>query len=69
MTTENANFQVKVGEFEGPLDLLLGLIEKRKMHISDVSLAQVADDYISYLKELWKPEWARRLTLFWLLPP
>ncbi|HRZ30208.1 MAG TPA: segregation/condensation protein A [Candidatus Paceibacterota bacterium] len=44
------NFQVKVGEFEGPLDLLLNLIEKRKLHISQVSLAQVADDYIGYLK-------------------
>lgn len=47
MTTD---FQVRVGEFEGPLDLLLSLIEKRKMHISDISLAQVADDYIDFLK-------------------
>ncbi len=44
------DFKVKVGEFEGPLDLLLSLIEKRKLHISQVSLAQVADDYIGYLK-------------------
>lgn len=44
------DFKVKVGEFEGPLDLLLNLIEKRKMHISQVSLAQVADDYVTYLK-------------------
>ena len=43
-------FKTKVGEFEGPLDLLLSLIEKRKMHISQVSLAQVADDYVNYLK-------------------
>ena len=43
-------FKIKVGEFEGPLDLLLSLIEKRKLHISQVSLAQVADDYIGYLK-------------------
>lgn len=43
-------FKTKVGEFEGPLDLLLVLIEKRKMHISQVSLAQVADDYVNYLK-------------------
>jgi len=48
MTT---NFQVRVGEFEGPLDLLLSLIEKRKMHISDISLAQVADDYIDFIKK------------------
>ncbi len=44
------NFQVKIADFEGPLDLLLNLIEKRKMHISQVSLSQVADDYVNYLK-------------------
>lgn len=43
-------FAVKVGEFDGPLDLLLGLIEERKMHINDVGLAQVTDDYLSYVQ-------------------
>ncbi len=42
-------FKVKIGDFEGPLDLLLTLIEKRKLHISDVSLAQVTEDYIAFL--------------------
>jgi len=41
---------VKVGKFEGPLDLLLHLIERRKLHISQVSLAQVADDYVTLLR-------------------
>lgn len=50
MVVQNANFEVRIGEFEGPLDLLLSLIEKRKMHISDISLAQVADDYIDFMK-------------------
>ncbi len=45
-------FKIKVGEFEGPLDLLLDLIEKRKFHINDVSLAQVTDDYIAYVRAL-----------------
>lgn len=44
------DFKVKVGEFEGPLDLLLELIEKRKLHISDVSLANVADEFIEHTK-------------------
>lgn len=44
------NFKIKIATFEGPLDLLLNLIERRKMHISQVSLAQVADDYVNYLK-------------------
>lgn len=43
-------FQLKMANFEGPLDLLLALIEKRKLHISDVSLAQVTDDYISFVR-------------------
>lgn len=41
---------MKVGEFEGPLDLLLDLIEKRKLHISNVSLSQVADEFTAYTK-------------------
>ena len=44
-------FKVKLDGFEGPLDLLLTLIEKRKLPINDVSLASVADDYIEYLKD------------------
>jgi segregation and condensation protein A len=43
-------FKIKTEVFEGPLDLLLSLIEKRKLHINDVSLAKVTDDFISYLQ-------------------
>jgi segregation and condensation protein A len=45
-------FTVKQSHFEGPLDLLLDLIEKRKLFVNDVSLAKVADDYITYVKSL-----------------
>ncbi len=44
------DFKVKVGEFEGPLDLLLDLIERRKLHISNVSLSQVADEFLEHIK-------------------
>ena len=47
--TENV-FNIKTEIFEGPLDLLLNLIEKRKLFINDISLAKVADDYVIYLK-------------------
>jgi segregation and condensation protein A len=40
---------IKTPVYEGPLDLLLELIEKRKLHINDISLAQVADDFIAYV--------------------
>lgn len=46
----NPGFKVKTHVFEGPLDLLLNLVEKRKLFISDVSLAQVTDDFITHVK-------------------
>lgn len=46
------SFTVKQERFEGPLELLLDLIEKRRLFVSDVSLAQVADDYIAYVRNL-----------------
>lgn len=40
------DYTVKTEVFEGPLELLLQLIEKRKLFINDISLAAVTDDYI-----------------------
>ncbi len=47
-----SDFTIKTEVFEGPLDLLLSLVEKRKLFINDISLASVADDYISYIQRL-----------------
>lgn len=44
------SFAIKTEVFEGPLELLLSLIEKRKLLINDISLAQVTDDFIHYLE-------------------
>src|SRR4051812_4242556 len=46
------DFKVKMEAFEGPLGLLLNLVEKRKLFINDISLSKVADDFISYVREL-----------------
>jgi segregation and condensation protein A len=46
------DYKVKAGSFEGPLDLLLSLIEQRKLFINEISLSEVTNDYISYVKEL-----------------
>lgn len=43
-------FSVKTETFEGPLDLLLSLIEERKMLISDISLTSVAESFLAYLQ-------------------
>ena len=45
------SYTVKTQVFEGPLDLLLDLVTKRKLFVNDVSLAQVTDDFIHYLEE------------------
>ena len=46
------SFHLKIENFEGPIDALLQLIEKRKMSISDVSLARIADEYIHFVQSL-----------------
>lgn len=43
---------VKLDRFEGPLDSLLDLIEKEKLDISDVSLAKITEQYISYFQSI-----------------
>ncbi len=45
-------FTVESDQFQGPLEALLDLIEARKMSISDVSLADVADAYLTYIESL-----------------
>lgn len=44
-------YSVKIEQFEGPLDLLLELINKEKMDITNISLAQIADQYLDYLEK------------------
>lgn len=47
-------YQIKTEVFEGPLELLLDLVEKRKFFVNDISLAAVADDYIAHLRQFEK---------------
>lgn len=44
-------YVVRLPVFEGPLDLLLHLIEKRQMEITTISLLAVTDQYIAYLRQ------------------
>lgn len=44
------NFSIETEHFQGPIDLLLSLIEKRKLFINDFSLAKVADDFIAHVR-------------------
>jgi segregation and condensation protein A len=45
-------FTVKLDRYEGPYTKLLELIEERKLSITEISLVDVADEYIAYIKTL-----------------
>lgn len=48
----SGTYTVAVGSFEGPFDLLLQLIARRKMDIYDVSIAEITDDYLVVLRHM-----------------
>src|SRR6185437_10981991 len=45
-----AAFEVHLEVFEGPFDLLLGLISKHKLDITEVALARVTDEFIGWIR-------------------
>jgi len=45
-------FVLELENFQGPFDLLLSLIDKQKLEITEVSLAKVTSDYLDYVSEL-----------------
>jgi segregation and condensation protein A len=51
-----AGFAVSLGNFEGPFDLLLSLLSKHEMDITEISLSRITDEFISYLKQLDEDE-------------
>ena len=51
-----SRYVVHLPVFEGPLDLLLHLIEKRQMEITTISLVAVTDQYLAYLQQWQEPD-------------
>ena len=49
-TLAEAGFEVTLDNFEGPFDLLLSLISKHKLDITEISLSRVTDEFISHVK-------------------
>jgi segregation and condensation protein A len=61
-----APFAVRLDNFEGPFDLLLSLIAKHKLDITEVALSQVTDEFIAFIKLAGK-EWDLEQTSSFLL--
>jgi segregation and condensation protein A len=59
-----SGFALNIGNFDGPFDLLLSLISKHEMDITEVSLSKVTDEFISYLKTLDENEELEQATEF-----
>lgn len=49
---ENDKYKIKIENFEGPLDLLCHLVEKNKMNIYEISIADITDQYIEYINSM-----------------
>ncbi len=49
---ETSGFSVQLDNFTGPFDLLLGLIGKHELDITEVALAKVTDEFIAYIRRL-----------------
>ncbi|MGW6914796.1 segregation and condensation protein A [Kitasatospora sp. NPDC054939] len=49
-------FRVRLENFEGPFDLLLGLIAKHRMDVTEVALATVTDEFLAYIRAMG-PDW------------
>ena len=65
-TIESKSFAIKTPVFEGPLELLLTLVEKRKLLINDISLAEVTDEYmrqVAIMQEMSLPGTANFIVL------
>jgi len=65
-TLNTEKFAIKTEVFEGPLDLLLDLVERRKLLINDISLAEVTDEYlkqVALMQELSLPNTSQFVSL------
>ena len=52
LTLETNKYNLKLENFEGPLDLLCHLIDKNKMDIYDINLSEITDQYIEYINNM-----------------
>ncbi len=56
MLQETLDYTFQLPAFEGPLDLLLRLIEREELDITEIALAQVADQYLAHVRALDAPD-------------
>ena len=50
------DLKVKLESFEGPLDLLLHLLEKNKVNIYDIPIVEITEQYMEYIREMQRQD-------------
>lgn len=50
-SSSEGGFSVHLGQFEGPFDLLLSLISKHRLEVTELALHRVTDEFISYIRD------------------
>jgi segregation and condensation protein A len=53
---DDGKFTVRLANFEGPFDLLLQLISKHKLDVTEVALSKVTDEFMAYIRAMG-PDW------------
>ncbi|MFN5932760.1 MAG: segregation and condensation protein A, partial [Roseiflexaceae bacterium] len=56
LNAQRIDYTIRVAHYEGPLDLLLQLIEKAELDITSIALAQVADQYLHHVRQMQVPD-------------
>ena len=56
LTGHRGSFEVHLDVFSGPFELLLGLIAKHKLDVTEIALAEVTDEFVSYLRAAQKAQ-------------
>ena len=52
LSLETSKYNIKLENFEGPLDLLLHLVNQNQMDIYDINLNKITDQYLDYIKTM-----------------
>lgn len=52
LTLETNKYEIRLDNFEGPLDLLCHLVDKNKMDIHEVNISKITDQYIEYINAM-----------------
>lgn len=56
MVERQESYEVHIGVFEGPMDLLLYLVQKNEVHPGQISIAEITDQYLAWIRDLSKAD-------------